>query len=439
MQELPAADDLAWLRRFRKAVVAEWDGLEALVQEELGKPGFETMTSEFLPLLAACRWHEKHARRLLRPRRQPRASWLQLGQTFWGHRVPLGEVAIIATWNYPLQLLGVQLIQAVLGGNRVTVKPSERSPRSQGRLLELAREAGLSEARLSWVGAERQAGEALLRDRRFDHVVFTGSTAVGRQIAQKLAESLTPSTLELSGMDSALVLSDADEAMAAASIAFAVALNGGATCLVPRRVIVVQSKAEAFCRKLREAIGDGPTVDGYTQVDRGASGRLATEAARAGGRWLDLAMGDAGWDRPWVVVDPPSDSPLARGEHFGPALAVLTAENDEDALQQHQRFGQRLVTAVFSSGANPKRAELAALGGSIVTLNDCIVPTGNPAVALAGCGPSGWGVSRGREGLLAMTRPVNVSRTSRWLRPPLQPPTPKMQQRMARFVKWFYG
>ncbi len=193
MKHLPLPSDRAWLRRFRKLLAARRESLIAAVVQELGKPAFETLMTEIVPLLSAARWHERHASRWLKSQEIRGGSIWQLGQKQTLHRVPRGRVAIIATWNYPLQLLGVQLIQAVLAGNRVTVKPSERCPRSQVMLLEWAREAGLDPARMNWTSAEREAGERLLAEEKFDYVVFTGSTAVGREIAGRLAESLTPS------------------------------------------------------------------------------------------------------------------------------------------------------------------------------------------------------------------------------------------------------
>ena len=443
MTSMPTAADLAWVRRFRKALAARLDVLTGVVQAELGKPTFETLTSELVPLLVACRWHEKHARKWLKPRRLRGGSIWQMGQAHRLHRVPLGRVAIIATWNYPLQLLGIQLVQAITTGNRVVVKPSERSPRTQGLLLEIARTAGLDEDRMTWTDSDRAAAAALLERERFDHVVFTGSTAVGRLIAERLAKTLTPSTLELSGCDSALVLDGADAGLAASSIAYAVALNAGATCMVPRRVIVSASVYDAFVGGLQQQIASRPALDSYNQADWSGARTAADRAVADGGRWLDDAMADEGWRRPLVVVEPPLDGRLAAGGHFGPALAVFKAEDNGAAESIHRGFGQHLATSVFTTPASRPRWALDAtagyVGGGIFTINDCVLPSAHPAAPLAGHGPSGWGVTRGGPGLQAMTRPVVVSRTRRWPRTPLDPPSEKTQRNVARFVKWRYG
>jgi len=215
----PLSARIAWAAAFERRIVAREHDLVAAVRTDIHKADWETVTQDILPLVASIRWHRDHAARVLGPRKLGGAPWWMLGQRHWAQRLPLGRVLVIATWNYPLQLLGIQLTQSVVAGNRTVVKPSERAPRSQRMLVELAREAladaGLPADMVRAADATREAGRELLERERFDHVVFTGSTAVGREIAALCARTLTPTTLELSGRDSAIVLADADPALAA--------------------------------------------------------------------------------------------------------------------------------------------------------------------------------------------------------------------------------
>ena len=242
--------------------------LQAISRDELDRPEFETLVTDLVPLLDACRWHERRARRVLKARRLRGGGVWRIGQRHEVRRRPLGRVAIIATWNYPYQLLGVQLVQAIVAGNSVVVKPSERSPRAHGALLDIARSSGLPEHRLLWTAATREDGRRLLEEGGFDHVVFTGSTEVGRAIASALSESLTPSTLELSGSDSAVVLGDADAVLAARSVHYALAVNAGQTCMAPRRVIVEEAVFEAVLRRT-QAVDRGRDTGA---VDRAGGG-----------------------------------------------------------------------------------------------------------------------------------------------------------------------
>ncbi|MFM7799307.1 MAG: aldehyde dehydrogenase family protein, partial [Planctomycetota bacterium] len=241
-------------------------------------------------------------------------------------------VLVIATWNYPLQLVGIQLTQAVVAGNRVVVKPSERSPRSQRMLLDLARAAasaaGLPPDTVTSAEATREAGRELLERERFDHVVFTGSTAVGREVALACARTLTPSTLELSGRDSAIVLADADPKLAARSIWHAATMNAGQTCMAPRRALVDRAIYQRFLDALRPLAASARPVRlaDPSMADRCV--QLAEAAVQAGGRSLRgvIEPANAGSMRPLCVESCPRDTELFEGDHFGPVLAVVPVD-----------------------------------------------------------------------------------------------------------------
>lgn len=410
MPDWSLRDRLAWLRQFRRAIVAGQDELIALAGEEVRKDAFETLVSDIVPLLSSCKWHERHARRLLKARRLRGGSVWQFGQRHWVRREPLGLVGIIATWNYPVQLLGIQLVQAIIAGNRVVVKPSERCPKTQGQLLAMAQEAGLAEGVLRVLPATREAGAEMLERERLDHLVFTGSTAIGRQIATALGPKLIPSTLELSGRDSALVLSDADLELAARSVGAAVRLNAGQTCMAPRRVLVHSGIADRFTKLLRAEVAKGGTL---TACDGATCETL-------------------------VRVCQPDDA-LVEGDHFEPSIAVVACDSREEVLRIHRATGPHLATSVFTGDVAGAHEMVGALAAGTVTFNDAVIPTAHPAAPLPAKGASGWGVSRGELGLLAMTRAVHVSTTSRRLRVPTDPPTGRQAEQVKKFVRFWYG
>ena len=435
------------LRRCRADIAASEPALSDLVAEEIGKPRHETLTAEIMPLLAACRWLERRAPKLLRRRTLRGGGLLGLGQRHTESRAPLGRVVIIATWNYPIGLLGVQLAHALAAGNTVVVKPSEHAPRTQAALLDLfARH--LPERVLTRTEATREAGAGVLRNQqrsdvdRFDHVVFTGSTGVGRSIAETLAPSLTPSTLELSGRDSAFVLADAAPRLAARSIWFAVVSNAGQTCMAPRRALVERGVYAEFIRELgllagaerpRRLIAADAAEHAWSRVE---------SALRAGGRTITGVTEPprGAWLRPAAVTECPEHAELVEGDHFAPVLAVVPVDDLAHALAIHRRCDQHLATSVFTRRTGWARRELAPrLGAHTVTINDALIPTAHPATSIGGVGASGWGESRGEAGLRAMTRPVSVASTSRWLRPPLDPPTPAQLATMARWVGRHFG
>jgi aldehyde dehydrogenase (NAD+) len=433
---------LVWVRRFRERVASNEARLAGAMAEELGKPRWEAMTADVMPVLASAKWHEKHARRALAPRKARGGGMMGLGQTHWTERRPLGHVAIIATWNYPVGLLGVQLIQAITAGNRVTVKPSEHAPRAQSMLLDLARDAGLTDEDLIVTEATREAGRTLLVDHAFDHVVFTGSTGVGRAIAEVLAPTLTTSTLELSGRDSAFVLDDADPKLAAKSIWFGVSINGGQTCVSPKRALVHEKIYPAFLRELGlYAAGAGPRRLVTAESAATASDQLRA-AIDAGGRTVTGVFEPANgpWIRPQAIADCPADAALVEGRNFAPTLAVVPCRDEAAMLAIHNRCDQHLATTVFTRSPGRARSRLVPrLSAGTISFNDCVMPLGHPATAIGGVGASGWGRSQGEAGLLDLTRSVTITTTSAVVRTPLDAPPPERAEKLARMTMRLFG
>lgn len=474
---VPLADRLRWVARFRHLVAAHEPRLAALAEEEIAKPRVELLTADIAPLLAACRFVEKNAGWILSSRRLSRGlfggPWWLGRVRLWEQREPLGHVAIIATWNYPVGLLGVQLLHALAAGNAVTVKPSERCPKTQSLLLDLAEEAaGPSMSGLIHrAQATRETGRQLLATGVFDHVVFTGSTDVGRSIAQTLAPRFIPATLELSGRDSAIVLDDADPALAADAIWSAVCMNAGQTCMGPRRALVheavypafvaalaalatktqarslIDPAAAALCHELvlaavvaggRDAAGRRASL-AFTPADPLVPTPRPTDAPPSSPDQGVIAPPTGSVWTPTAVVDCPRIAALVEGKHFGPALAVVKVSSLADALDLHRAIDQRLATSLFTKDLDRAKAIAPTLGSTTVTINDVIVSTAHPAAGIGGQGPSGLGVSRGIEGLLNMTRPVYVSHSNGLIRRAGRTYSRTAVAWLARMIRWTYA
>lgn len=423
----------------------------ALIRQDVEKPSFEALMGDILPLLTACKWLERRAPSLLAPRRLRHGGVFSIANGAVLTRAPLGHVAIIATWNYPIQLLGIELLQTLVAGNKVTVKPSEFAPRSQVFLLELVRECALSMGmpadRLAWTAPTREAGATLLRSDRFDHVVFTGSTGVGIAIAETLAPALTGSTLELSGRDSALVLDDADPELAASAIWQGVSMNSGQTCMAPRRALVDEKIYPEFVRRLTSRAAAARARPLIHEASARQCYELAVACQKQGGRSLAGVVEPPTTDsagrprclRPMAFADCPRDSSLLEGRHFGPLIGIVPVRNLEDALALHDKVDQVLATSVFTRSPARVDAFRHRLRSTIVTINDCLLPTIHPSVGLAGRGMSGWGITKGAEGLLALTRPVYTTQTAPLLRFSMEAVTPAIERGMSRFIRFWYG
>lgn len=431
---------LSWLERFGAAIDRHCDDLVALIRDETGKCSWEALASEILPLRASIQWHLRHAPSVLASQRIPGKPWWLLGQSHRVVRVPVGRVAIIATWNYPVQLLGIQIVQSVIAGNTTVVKPSEHAPRSQGLLLRIAAQ-DIGAGALTRTAATRVAGERLLDSERFDHVIFTGSTEVGRSVARRAAETLTPTTLELSGCDSAFVLAGADLSLAAKSIWQAVVLNAGQTCMAPRRIIVESAVYRAFLAHLAPLVAGAKPMRLISVAAAERMDACVQSAIAQGGHSLSGVAESAVADRvrPIAVFDCPLTCDLAVGNHFSPAVAIVRAEDLTSASAIHCSYAKHLCVSVYASRSQTNQlaadcAFIAQLRAGSVTFNDSIIPTAHPGASISGTGESGWGSTRGTAGLLALTRPVTVSRTNRWIRIPVGEPDPGAQRFLARIL-----
>lgn len=417
--KVPVRKRLAPLRELRHRIVEGADALCAAVGRDIGKEPHETLGAELLPLADACRFLERHAEQLLRPRRvssSDRPFWLR-GQTDTVYRRPHGVVGIIGTWNYPHLLNGTQILQAMIAGNAVLWKPSELAPNSAAALTDLIGQVGFPPDLLQTLPATRATGP-LLTEAAIDHLIFTGSATVGRQIAKRLGERLVSSSLELSGCDAMFVLEDADVDLAARAAWFGCVLNNGQTCIAVRRIYVHRAVYEPFCAKLRTEAQDAlpRRLAQRGQVEQAR--RLVRSALEDGARLLiDRPDGPDDAFPPTIVIDAKPTSALCHEASFAPLSAVVPVESIEAALDLDARCPYALGASIFTKKLAQAGTLATLLRAGSVIVNDVIVGTAHPATPFGGRGDSGWGCTRGEEGLLGLTVPQVVSLRADRFRP----------------------
>jgi acyl-CoA reductase-like NAD-dependent aldehyde dehydrogenase len=466
---LPVRERLRPVRALRQLLVARTGDLVAAVAADVGRSRAEVVGTELLPAASALKFLLTDAARLLAPRRVGRRPIWLLGSRDTVYRRPWGVVGVIGTWNYPVFLNVGPIAQALVAGNGVLWKPSELAPRSAEVTARLFADAGFPPGLLTTLPATREAGPQLA-EAAVDHVVFTGSDVVGRRLAARLGDRLIPSTLELSGCDAMFVLADADVPFTAQAAWFGVTLNRGQTCIAVRRVFVHRSRLAEFTaalqplvtaagpmtlatpgqadqlgRLVRDAVGRGATVLSPERPNppgppslRGKGGdELPTLPAPVGGREArgsdgervapEPEAGKVGSSSPpfplreggpgglgsavvpTILLNAPADAAVCREAAFAPVCAVLPFDTIDEALSQAAASPFGLAASVFTT--NPRSAEVIAarIPAGSVTVNDVIAPTAHPATPFGGRGASGWGVTQGAEGLLAMTVPQAVS------------------------------
>ena len=414
-------DDLA---RLRAAFKDRLDTLVRAMQADFGQRStHETLLSDGMTVLAEIDHLRRHLRRWMRPQRRA------VGWRFWPARaelraVPLGVVGVIAPWNYPVNLALIPLATAIAAGNHVYLKPSEHTPHTSAALRALLAEVFPPErVAVALGGAEVAAAFAGLP---FDHLLFTGSTAVGRRVMAAAAPNLTPLTLELGGKSPAILDGEFPLDVAAARLASGKWLNAGQTCIAPDYVLLPRGRRDALVSALRDEVRRRyPTLDGntdYTAVINAAQYARLTgyldEARAAGATVVELvpAPADAAARRvlpPTVVLDPPMSLRLMQDEIFGPILPVLGVDGLDAAIGHVNAHDRPLALYLFSHDRRQQEAVLSRCVAGGVTLNDTLMHNACSNLPFGGVGPSGMGHYHGREGFLTFSKQLPVFRQSR--------------------------
>lgn len=402
-------DRLRVVRRFRAVLAQSLEPVGAELAEVRRRPVAEVLTSELLPLLDACRFLERGAARVLAPRGAGiwgRPSWL-VGARAEVRREPLGVVLVLGPGNYPLFLPACQVLQALVAGNTVVFKPAPGTSPVARRLAMLLAAAGLPEDGMQVAGESVEEARALLREGA-DKVVLTGSAETGRSVLSVLADSLTPATMELSGADLMVVRADADLRLAASALAYGLTLNGGATCIAPRRVWVSNRVLAPFTQELRREFSTRETI----HLEDGLAGRLRpllAEAQHLGARLVTGRITEDSIAGPLVIADLPVASPLWHEQVFGPVALVTGYTHESEVVAFARESEWALGASIFSREEKAARRLADRLPVGVVTLNDVIVPTADPRLPFGGRRSSGFGRTRGLEGLLEMTASKVIS------------------------------
>lgn len=407
----PILSRLGPVERLRGILVSRAGEFVEAVRLDLGKSPGDVLGGDLLPLAEACKFLCGKARKILASRRCSRSP-IWLGDQQWVCRMPYGVVGIIGTWNYPIFLSGVQILHALVAGNSVVWKPSEVAPQSAQILESALREAGFGPDRLIVLPTDREYG-AWLCEQEIDFLVFTGAEKTGRAIASKLAPRLIPSVLELSGVDPLVVLEDChDLDLARKAIWFGIRSNSGQTCVAPRRLFIHRSHYESLLAPLRERFSrEAPLVlatPGQITVAKSIlEDAKAKNAKITGGQFAEV--GAKTGMQPALIESENTDLLACREACFAPLAVAIPFDRLEDLPSLLGTTPFALGGSVFAGDVDDGLELGPLLDSGLVSVNDLIAPVAHPGAPLGGRGASGWGVTQGEEGLLAMTRPMVLS------------------------------
>ena len=436
-------DDLA---RLREGFKRRLDELVRAMDADFGRRSrHESLLTDGMTVLHEIDLVRSRLRRWMRPQRRA-VDWLFLPARAEIRYQALGVVGVIAPWNYPVNLALIPLVSALAAGNHVMLKPSEFTPRTSQAMAELLANLFPAE-RVTAVlgGADVAAAFAALP---FDHLLFTGSTAVGKRVMAAAAPNLTPVTLELGGKSPAIIAPDYPLATAASRLAYGKLLNAGQTCIAPDYVLISPERRDAFVAALRAYVTQAypalrDSADYTSIVNARQYERLAglVEEARARGATVvtlpDAAASDPARRvfAPTLVLDAPEDTRVMQEEIFGPILPIVAVKDVDAAIAYVNARPRPLALYHFDLDAARTRRVLDACVAGGVSVNDCILHNAQSELPFGGVGPAGMGHYHGHHGFLTFSKQMPVFRQSRLSSMALmRPPYGKLADFLVKFL-----
>ena len=420
----------------------------AIDSDFAGRPRIETQIAEIFPSLSEIRGAIRHGRRWMKPRSAGVSKWFLPARANVVPR-PLGVVGIIVPWNYPLFLAVSPLVAALVAGNRAMVKMSEFTPAFSELFQRLIGSAfRANEVAVITGGADVASQFAALP---FDHLLFTGSTGVGRKVMGAASQNLTPVTLELGGKSPAVVAPGYPIEHAVQRVLAGKLLNAGQTCIAPDYALVPRAQVPAFVESAKRQAQDMypaglDDADYCSIINARQYERLAgyIEQARSADTAIVPLFNGAGHNdskrrlAPAIAINPSPDLDLMREEIFGPLLPVIPYDDVKDAMAFINAQPRPLAMYWFDNDG--KRAELVLknthAGG--VCFNETLMHVAQEDLPFGGVGPSGMGHYHGRWGFDTFSKLTPVFRQSRFngmklFLPPYKPRVAKMLRLMKRF------
>jgi acyl-CoA reductase-like NAD-dependent aldehyde dehydrogenase len=443
------------LRRAQKWLVDNSERVIETIVSETGKAYEDALIAEVMYAANAFGFWAKHAPSYLADQRIKSASPLLKGKRMVLRYRPLGLVGVIGPWNYPLTNSFGDAIPALAAGNTVILKPSEVTPLTSLLMADALRECGLPDGVFAVATGAGATGAALVD--AVDMIMFTGSTATGKKVMARAAETLTPVSLELGGKDPMVVLADADVERAANAAVYYAMLNGGQTCVSVERVYVEAPVYDEFVAKVTEkaralrndrSTGPGtadvgsmtfpPQVDIVERhvrdaVDKGARVVVGGERGHdgQGGYWFE----------PTVLVDVDHTMQCMREETFGPTLPIMKVADAEEAIRLANDSPYGLGGAVFSKDVARGEAVARRIEAGAVCVNDSNVNYTALELPMGGAKASGLGSRHGADGIRKYTQQqaLLISRLHPKRDLHMYPYSARMTGVLGKLVRVLYG
>ena len=440
-----AAQRRADLLKLKIALKKRRTAFEAAVSKDFGyRSAYETRIMEISPVIQTINYLRRNLTKWMRPERRRVSLHFLPGRARVVYQ-PLGVIGIISPWNYPISLALTPLATAIAAGNRAILKPSELTPATSELLRSTLREI-FPEDQVAVVTGGPEIGAAFTR-LPFDHLVFTGSTSVGRSVMKEAAENLVPVTLELGGKSPVLIGPDADIEAAAVSVAFGKLANAGQTCIAPDYVLLHEKDAAAFVASFDATAlrfyPQGTADRNYTSIVNARHYnrvlKLIDDAKAKGAKVIEVAKGGGADTRklaPVIVLNVSDDMAIMQQEIFGPALPVMTYRTIDEAIAYINRKPRPLALYYFGQSSDDRHKILTRTTSGNVTINDTLLHYVQDDLPFGGVGMAGMGAYHGIEGFKSLSHAKGVFEQSKWnLGWILHPPFNKTTDMVIRYFQ----
>ena len=408
--------------RARKIVLERMDEIAQLISRETGKPIAEAIAMELVPTLDLMQHFARRTERLLKAERINIGQYGLMGRSSRIVYRPLGVVGIISPWNFPWAIPLGEVVMALMAGNGVVLKPSELTPLVGLKIGEVFARAGLPDGLLEVVTGDGTTGAALV-EAGVDKIMFTGSVATGKRVAESAARRLTPVVLELGGKDPMIVFEDADIEAAASAAVWGAFANSGQACASVERCYVHENTAPEFIKRVVEKthiLRQGPGSHEGTDVGAMSSERQlkiveeqindavarGAQVLTGGGRARTLPSGT--FYEPTVLTNVDHMMMVMREETFGPVLPLMTFKTEDEAIRLANDSAFGLTASVWTKDVKRGQRVAAQIEAGTVMVNEVLYTHGIAQTPWGGVKQSGLGRTHGRLGLLEMVTPQHI-------------------------------
>lgn len=433
---------LKLLKTLKQDILKQEKAILQALYNDFRKSEFETYISEFGLVVSELNLAIKKLKRWSKPK-SVIPSILTFPSRDYIYKVPYGSVLVIAPWNYPFLLAMNPIIMAIAAGNTVVLKPSELTENTSNIITTIIKNVFPEDVCTSITGGIPVANELLKQ--KWDYIFFTGSTKVGKIVAEAAAKHLTPVTLELGGKSPCIIDDTVDVKLVARRLVWGKFFNGGQTCIAPDFVIIKSNIKNELVNAVKKEIirryGENPVYsDDFPRIINSKNTKrllalIENENVIFGGEFDE----NLNYFSPTIIDNPKLDSKIMMEEIFGPILPILTYDTEEDISKMMFNMERPLSFYVFSKNKSfsKKMIQTYNFGGGVV--NDTLVHFGNPKLPFGGVGASGMGNYHGKHGFDTFSHKKSIMKRGTWLDIPVRYAPYKGKIKLLKKVFKYFG